>query len=111
SEDIRQPHSIEMQTLAELVLVGMALLLLFVGGVAAGPLRQSRHARARAGRGLCAVPAGGAFVAWLAHTSVDWLHNIPGVTGVALCAAAALVSPWARRGGVSISARIVAVGL
>ena len=30
---------------------------------------------------MVAVAAGGAFVAWLAHTSVDWLHNIPGVTG------------------------------
>ena len=57
------------------------------------------------------VAAGGAFVAWLAHTSVDWLHNIPGVTGVALCAAAALVSPWARRRGAPISKRIIAVGL
>jgi tetratricopeptide (TPR) repeat protein len=28
------------------------------------------------------------------HTSVDWLHLIPGVTGVALFAAAVLVGPW-----------------
>jgi tetratricopeptide (TPR) repeat protein len=57
------------------------------------------------------VAAGGAFVAWLAHTSVDWLHNIPGVTGVALCAAAALVAPWGRRRGGSLSTRILVVGL
>jgi cytochrome c-type biogenesis protein CcmH/NrfG len=46
---------------------------------------------------MLAVAAGGAFVAWLIHTSVDWLHIIPGVTGVALCAAAALLAPWSRR--------------
>ena len=45
---------------------------------------------------MVAVAAGGAFVAWFMHTSVDWLHNIPGVTGVALCAAAALLAPWSR---------------
>ena len=36
------------------------------------------------------------FLVWLVHTSVDWLHLIPGVTGIALCGAAVLVSPWTR---------------
>jgi len=45
---------------------------------------------------MVAVAAGGAFAAWFMHTSVDWLHNIPGVTGVALCAAAPLLAPWSR---------------
>ena len=31
---------------------------------------------------------------WLVHTSVDWIHLIPGVTGTALAAAAVLLSPW-----------------
>jgi tetratricopeptide (TPR) repeat protein len=111
TEDIRQPHSVEMQTLAELGVVGMAFLLLFVGAVMAGLWRQSRRARELPARRMAAVAAGGAFVAWFVHTSVDWLHNIPGVTGVALCAAAALVAPWARRTGHSITVRIVAVAL
>ena len=51
-------------------------------------------------------------MAWLTHTSVDWLHNVPGVTGIALCAAAALVSPWARRrGSGALGRRIVIVAL
>jgi hypothetical protein len=111
SEDIRQPHSLEMQTLAELGLVGMLFLLLFAVAVLAGLWRQSRRALERPARRMVAVAAGGAFVAWLAHTSVDWLHNIPGVTGVALCAAAALIAPWQRRRGTSLSARVVAVAL
>jgi hypothetical protein len=111
TEDIRQPHSVEMQTLAELGLVGMLFLLLFVGAVLAGLWRQSRRAVKLPERRMVAVAAGGAFVAWFVQTSVDWLHNIPGVTGVALCAAAALVAPWARRRGTSLTARIVAVAL
>jgi O-antigen ligase len=113
AEDIRQPHSLPLQILAELGIVGFLLLALFVGAVIAGLWRQSRHARTSANRRMVAVAAGGAFVAWLAHTSVDWLHNIPGVTGIAICAAAALVSPWTgrlRAGGLT-TARILAVAL
>jgi len=113
SEDIRQPHSLPLQVLAELGVVGFLLLALFVGAVVTGLWRQSRHARTSPNRRMVAVAAGGAFVAWLAHTSVDWLHNIPGVTGIAICAAAALVSPWTprvRSGGLT-TARILAVAL
>lgn len=111
SEDIRQPHSLPLQVLAELGLVGALALLAFVGAVLAGLWRLARQARDSAAPLLVAVAAGGAFVAWLAHTSVDWLHNLPGVTGIALCAAAALVAPWASRpGGRGVTgARIVAV--
>jgi Flp pilus assembly protein TadD len=96
SEDIRQPHSLPLQVLAELGLVGALALLAFVAAVLAGLWRQARRAEESAGHRAVAVAAGGAFVAWLTHTSVDWLHNLPGVTGIALCAAAALVAPWSR---------------
>ena len=77
-----------------------------VGGAPAGGLpRRHRQpaspgARAQPGailrvRGL-AVAAGGTFAVWLVHTSVDWLHLIPGLTGIALCSAAVLVGPWTR---------------
>jgi hypothetical protein len=111
TEDIRQPHSLPLQTLAELGLVGMLFLCLFVGAVLAGLWRQAWRAVEVPERRIVAVAAGGAFVAWLTHTSVDWLHNIPGVTAVALCAAAALIAPWARRRGASMSTRIVVVVL
>jgi tetratricopeptide (TPR) repeat protein len=111
SEDIRQPHSLPLQVLAELGLVGALALIAFIGAVFAGLWRQARGARDSAAPRLVAVAAGGTFVAWLAHTSVDWLHNLPGVTGIALCAAAALVAPWSRRLSSRriTTARIVAV--
>ncbi len=96
SEDIRQPHSLQLQTLAELGIVGGAALLLFLGGVAAGFLRRALAARHDRSEAFLAVAAGGLFCTWLVHTSVDWLHFIPGVTGIALCAAAVLVGPWPR---------------
>src|SRR3954447_12907027 len=94
TEDIRQPHSLELQTLAELGWVGGLVLLALVGSVLFGLWRYSRAARDSDLERLVAVASRGAFIAWLAHTSVDWLHNIPGVTGIALVAAAALLSPW-----------------
>jgi UDP-GlcNAc:undecaprenyl-phosphate GlcNAc-1-phosphate transferase len=99
SEDVRQPHSIEMQTLGELGLVGLALLALFVGVVLVGLARRARAGRRDPRQAGLAVAAGGSFLLWLLHTSVDWLHLIPGLTGLALCAAAVLVGPWARPAG------------
>lgn len=51
------------------------------------------------------------FFVWLVHTSVDWLHLLPGVTGIALCGAAVLVAPWRSADGATgrSPARIAAV--
>ncbi|MDX6639505.1 MAG: hypothetical protein QOF12_516 [Solirubrobacteraceae bacterium] len=96
SEDVRQPHSLPMQLLAELGIPGLLALLVFVGAVLRGLWNTARLGRASPGRRALAVAGGGAFTAWLMHTSVDWLHLLPGVTGVALCAAAGLLAPWSR---------------
>jgi hypothetical protein len=104
TEDVRQAHSIELQTLGELGLVGGAALLLFVGAVLAGFAVRARRARSSPRDLGLAVAGGGMFLVWLVHTSVDWLHLIPGITGIALCGAAVLVAPWRRergRGGVA----------
>jgi UDP-GlcNAc:undecaprenyl-phosphate GlcNAc-1-phosphate transferase len=93
-EDIRQPHSIELQTLSELGLVGGVLLALFLGAVMVGLASRTRRARSSPSEAGLTVAAGGTFVVWLVHTSVDWIHLIPGVTGIALAAAAVLLAPW-----------------
>ena len=97
TENVRQAHSIELQILGELGLVGFALLGLFAGGILWGFARHTRGDRGHGGQSWAAVAAGGVFVTWLVHTSIDWLHLIPGVTGVALCSAAVLVGPWQPR--------------
>jgi len=94
AEDIRQAHSVEMQVLGELGLPGLAALALFIIAVLAGFARRARAARSSLEERGLAVAAGGAFLVWLLHTSVDWLHLIPGVTGLALAFAAVLVGPW-----------------
>lgn len=112
SEDVRQPHSIELQALAELGLVGALALALFLGAVLWGLGRRAQAARRRPEDIGIVVAGGGIFLMWLVHTSVDWLHLIPGVTGVALCGAAVLLSPWARQrsaGRVGTGRRVVVV--
>jgi UDP-GlcNAc:undecaprenyl-phosphate GlcNAc-1-phosphate transferase len=94
TEDIRQPHSIELQTLGELGIVGGLLLAVFLVAIGVGFAGRARQAiNDRRARSLT-VAAGGTFAVWFVHTSVDWLHLIPGLTGIALCSAAVLVGPW-----------------
>jgi O-antigen ligase len=94
-ENVRQPHSIVLQALSELGLGGALLLALLVGAVAAGALRVARAARESAAARFVGVAATGAFAAWLVHTSVDWMHLLPGLTAMALAGAAALLVPAA----------------
>jgi UDP-GlcNAc:undecaprenyl-phosphate GlcNAc-1-phosphate transferase len=111
-EDVTQPHSIELQTLAELGLLGALALLAFLLGVGLGLVRRVREAAGDPRAIGLTVAAAGTFVTWLVHTSVDWLHVIPGVTGIALFAAAVLVGPWAReRGSRAGGGHAVAVAL
>ena len=86
-EDIRQPHSLPLQVLAEL---GTAGGLLFAGAVlvvAGGAWRRIRDG----GREPVTVAALGVVTAWFVHAGVDWIHLLPGVTGLALVGAALLM--------------------
>jgi UDP-GlcNAc:undecaprenyl-phosphate/decaprenyl-phosphate GlcNAc-1-phosphate transferase len=90
-EAIQNPHSIELQTLSELGIVGALLLALLVGGVGLGAWRLCRSARhSTIDRTLIVAAVGVAFV-WLVDTSGDWMHLLPGVTAIALAAAVVLL--------------------
>ena len=89
SEDIRQPHSLPLQVLAELGIVGGLLLAAALVVIAAGTWRRIRDD----GRSPVVVAGLGVVVAWLVHTSVDWMHLLPGLTGMALLGAAVLLRP------------------
>lgn len=92
-ESIENPHSIELQMLSELGVVGLGLLIVFVAGSAVGAVRLRRVARTSAGARTTLVAATGVELVWLIDTSGDWMHLLPGVTAIALCGAAVLCDP------------------
>jgi UDP-GlcNAc:undecaprenyl-phosphate GlcNAc-1-phosphate transferase len=93
TEDVGQPHSVELQSLAELGLPGALLVACFIVGAGWGAVRMRRRARHAALSRALMVAGMGTLVAWLAQTSVDWMHLLPGLTAIAMAGAAVLVSP------------------
>ncbi len=93
TEDIEQPHSIELQALSELGIVGALLLAAFIGGIGWG-ISRMRPAAARSPLSRALMVGGvGAIGAWLTQTSVDWMHLLPGLTAIAIAATAVVVRP------------------
>jgi hypothetical protein len=86
NEGAQDAHSLPLQTLAELGVVGLALLLTFLGAVAAA----ARRAMARA-PALAAGPTA-ALVVYVAHSPLDWDWQMPAVTLVAVAAAALVLA-------------------
>lgn len=82
---VRDAHGLYIETLAEVGVIGLGILLVMV----ATPLAALRIAR-----GHPLVPAAtGAYVAFLAHAGVDWDWELPAVTLTGLfCATAILVA-------------------
>lgn len=112
TESITQPHSIELQTLAELGIIGALLLAMFLAAVAIGARRTAVAARASPLARFTAVSATGIFSGWLLQTSVDWLHLFPGLTAIALAAAVALLArPDARATTLGRGSKLVAIAV
>jgi O-Antigen ligase len=90
NEGAQDAHSLPLQTAAELGLVGVALLVAFLGGVAVAARRAYRVAPP-----LAAGPIA-AFVVYVAHAPLDWDWEMPAVTLVALILAGSLLalSEW-----------------
>ena len=89
-DKLRDAHSLPLQTLAELGIVGLGLLVAFAGAVALALWRAVRV------RGVLrrsqAAAAGAAFTAWLVHASLDWDWEMPALTGAAIVLASALLA-------------------
>ncbi len=85
SEFANDAHSLPLQTLAETGLVGLGLLLVFLGGVAVVAARTIPLGP------LAAGPAAG-FTAYVAHAPLDWDWQMPAVTLIALVLAGALIA-------------------
>jgi O-antigen ligase len=86
AEGAQDAHSLPLQTLAELGVVGLALLGTFLGGVTWAAVDALRAAR-----GVAAGPIAGGVV-YLAHAPLDWDWQMPAVTLVALMLAGALLA-------------------
>jgi UDP-GlcNAc:undecaprenyl-phosphate GlcNAc-1-phosphate transferase len=96
TEDVQQPHSLELQVLCELGLIGAVLLACFLGAVGWGALRMRRIAAHSTRTRALMTGSLGVFAAWLAQDSVDWMHLLPGLTAIALAAASLMIWPRAR---------------
>lgn len=86
AEGATDAHSLPIQTLAELGVVGMALLLALVGGVA---LAAARAMRARPA--LAAGPVA-ALVVYIVHSPLDWDWQMPALSLVAFLLAGLLLA-------------------
>jgi O-antigen ligase len=112
NEDVRQPHSIELQALAELGIVGGIALLVFLAGVYLAAWRRRADARGSPLGRMMLVAALGGFTGWLVHTSVDWMVLMPGMTAMALGGAAVLLAgDGPVRPGVRLPWQAVGVGV
>jgi hypothetical protein len=84
-ERVRNTHSLELQTLADLGLVGLMLL----AGVLAAVVLAARRVLG-ADRALAAGPAAAALT-WALHAGLDWDWEMPAVTLVAVALAGLLL--------------------
>lgn len=96
SESVVNAHSLEIETLSELGLIGAALLATFLGAIAVAGVRSRRKPGALPRSQTAAVA--GACTVWLVHSALDWDWQMPALTGVMLLLACTLfpVGRWRR---------------
>ena len=82
TEQARYPHSFELGVLSQTGVVGALLLL--AGAVGGGVVAAAAGLLRRRGETAVGAAALAIFVYWLAHASIDWLWEFPGLTGPAV---------------------------
>lgn len=97
-QNVRDAHNLYLEVFAELGMIGLVVL----GVTFLIPLVAVARARNRP----LAAAAAGAFVAYLAHASLDWDWEIPALTIVALAAGALLLVAARAAGDRPVSATI-----
>ena len=92
---VRNAHSLYLETLAELGVVGLAIVL----AALLVPLWTGLHRRSHP----FSAPVMAAYIAFLVHTGGDWTWQLPGVALAAIACAAACMGLVADPGGVRLS--------
>jgi UDP-GlcNAc:undecaprenyl-phosphate GlcNAc-1-phosphate transferase len=110
TEDVEQPHSLELQALSELGVVGVLLLAAFIAGVGWGAMRMRRSASSSPLFRALLVGGLGTFTAWLVQASVDWMQLLPGLTAIALVGAVVVVWPRGRPAAAPDAVRVSRLG-
>lgn len=85
-EEVRNAHSLYLETLGELGIVGGLLLLGFIATMITGIVAMRRRPRGLNRAQLAAVSA--ALAAWLLHSGVDWDYQVPALWTCGLLLAA-----------------------
>ncbi len=114
TETVRDTHSLYLQTLGELGIVGFALIIAFLGAIVLGGIRRLLAAPAR-DRPLYAAALAG-FAAFCITAMFDWMWQLPALVVAALLLGSILVMPPRpasqkdeRRSGLPLSLRVAAV--
>ncbi|HEX6666443.1 MAG TPA: O-antigen ligase family protein [Solirubrobacterales bacterium] len=115
-ETVRDTHSLYLQTLGELGIVGFALIVAFLGTIAVGGIRRLLAAPAR-DRPLYAAALAG-FAAFCITAVFDWMWQLPALVVAALLLGSILVMPARpdpqedeRRSGPPMPLRVTAVAV
>ncbi len=85
NEFAQDAHSLPLQTAAELGLIGLGLLALFVGGVTVAALDAHRSWPVFAAGPISAL------VVYVVHAPLDWDWQMPAVTAIAMVLAGTLI--------------------
>ncbi len=104
----RDAHSLEFETLGELGLVGLGLLLIGTFAVGVGVIKSRSHGPDEA---FLASAALAATAAWITQGSVDWFTSIPGLTApvLGLLGVAAGPAAYSRSRRLSLRVRLLPV--
>ncbi len=93
TQNLRDAHSVELETLSELGIPGFALLVAALVGATLGILRAAKLGPSAAALSAVALASGGY---WLVHSSVDWFWAYPAVTAPVIALAGSACAPTIR---------------